>query len=176
MTGAKLLASEADSVLLASGGRDDFHFGHRFAYAPVRADRALRDDEQVELGGVTLTARLTPGHTKGCTTWTTRVSEGGRNYNVVFVGSTTVPGYKLTDNAAYPNIAADYRETFRRLKKLPCDVFLASHGAFFGLREKIGLLARNPKRNPFVDPDGYRDFIRRTEDGFEAQLKEQQGR
>jgi len=123
LTGAKLMASEADAALLANGGNRDFHFGDRFSYAPVKADRILRDGDTIELGGVKMTAHLTPGHTKGCTTWTMRVTEGLKLYDIVFVGSTSVPGYKLVDNPTYPAIAADYARTFRILKQLPCDVF-----------------------------------------------------
>lgn len=173
LTKAKLLASESDAALLANGGKGDFSFGDRLSYKPVKADRILRDGENVKLGGTVLTAHLTPGHTKGCTTWTMNVSDNGKNYNVVFVGSTSVPGYKLIDNAEYPNIVADYKQTFRRMKKLPADVFLASHGNFFGLQEKIKLLAQNSNQNPFVDPKGYKDFLKRTEKEFRAQLKKQ---
>jgi len=174
LTKAKLLASEADAALLANGGKGDFSFGDRLSYTSVKADQILRDSENVKLGGTVLTAHLTPGHTKGCTTWTMKVSDSGKNYNVVFVGSTSVPGYKLIDNAEYPNIVADYKQTFRRLKKLPADVFLGSHGIFFGLQEKIKLLAQNSDQNPFVDPNGYKDFLKRTEKEFRAKLKEQQ--
>jgi len=174
LTKAKLLASEADAALLADGGKGDPNFGDRFFYAPVKADRILRDGEQVKLGGAILTAHLTPGHTKGCTTWTMKVSDNGKNYNVVFVGSISAPGYKLVDNVKYPNIVADYKQTFRRMKKLPSDVFLGSHGRFFELQKKIELLAQNPNQNPFIDPNGYKDYLKRSEKEFQAQLKEQQ--
>ena len=174
LTKAKLLASEADAALLADGGKGDPNFGDRFFYAPVKADRILRDGEQVKLGGAILTAHLTPGHTKGCTTWTMKVSDNGKNYNVVFVGSVSAPGYKLIDNVKYPNIVADYKQTFRRMKKLPSDVFLGSHGRFFELQKKIELLAQNPNQNPFIDPNGYKDYLKRSEKEFQAQLKEQQ--
>lgn len=169
-TGARLFASEADAPLLAAGGRGDFAFGDRFAFAPVKADRLLRDGERVRLGGVTLTARLTPGHTKGCTTWTMRAREGRRRYDVVFVGSTTVPGYKLLGTPQYPDMVADYERTFRLMKRLPCDVFLASHGNFYEMLEKAERLARGGRVNPFVDPGGYRRFLAQTERAFREQL------
>ena len=174
LTKAQLFASRADAELLANGGKGDFNFGDRLAYAPVKADRILRDGDKVRLGGTVLTALLTPGHTRGCTTWTMKVSEGGRNFNVVFLGSMSAPGYQLIGNEKYPNIVSDYRLTFRRLKQLKADVFLGSHGRFFGLPEKMKLLAQNPNQNPFIDPNGYKDFLDRTEKGFEAQLKEEQ--
>ncbi len=170
-TGARLEASAADAELLAAGGRGDFHFGDRLSYEPVKADRLLRDGDRVRLGGVTLTAHLTPGHTKGCTTWTMRVKEGRKRYNVVFVGSTTVPGYKLIGNSQYPHIVADYERTFRLMKRLPCDVFLASHGNFYDMREKAELLAKGQSPNPFIDPLGYSTFLAETEKAFREQLK-----
>jgi metallo-beta-lactamase class B len=174
LTGAKLMASQADSLLLAAGGKDDFHFGDRLSYRPVKADRILHDGDQVELGGVTMTTHLTPGHTKGCTTWTMKVQEGLKQYDVVFVGSTTVPGYKLVDNPKYPTIAADYDLTFRVLKSLSCDVFLASHGSFYSMQEKSRLLEQGKKPNPFIDKRGYRRFIAQTERDFRQELRRQE--
>ena len=173
-TGAQLAASEAEAALLAAGGRGDFQFGDRLTFEPVTADRILRDGDLVGLGGVTMVARLTPGHTKGNTTWTMRVSEGRRVYDVVFVGSTTVPGYKLVGNPEYPEIAADYARTFRLLKSLPCDVFLAPHGSFNSMLRKAELLAGGKRPNPFIDPRGYRRFLAETEKAFREQLKREQ--
>jgi metallo-beta-lactamase class B len=134
----------------------------------------LRDGDQVELGGVTMIAHLTPGHTKGCTTWTMKVSDGSRHYSVVFVGSSTVPGYKLVDNRQYPTIVADYEHTFRVLKSLRCDVFLGSHGSFYSMRGKLTLLLQGASPNPFLDASGYREFVARTERAFHDELKRQQ--
>lgn len=173
LTGARLMASQADAKLLARGGRGDFHFGDRLSYPPVKADRILSNDDMIELGGVTMIAHLTPGHTKGCTTWTMKVKEGLQQYDVVFLGSTTVPGYKLVNNAQYPAIAADYDLTFRVLNSLPCDVFLASHGSFYSMLEKRKVLAQGGKRNPFIDEPGYRRFIRQTEKAFRVELRRQ---
>lgn len=173
LTGAKLMTSEADAALLAAGGKGDPNFGDRFAYEPVKADRILRDGKKVELGGVTMVARLTPGHTKGNTTWTMTVNDGFKRYNVVFAGSTSAPGYKLVDNPNYPGIVADYERTFRILKSLPCDIFLAPHGNFFDLTEKSKLVEEGAKQNPFVDPKGYRRYIEDTEKAFRKQLEQQ---
>ena len=170
LTGATLMASEADAQLLAAGGKGDFAFGDRFPFEPVKADRILRDGDTVELGDVTMVAHLTPGHTKGCTSWTMKVREGGKIYNVVFVGSTTAPGYTLVDNKKYPTIVEDYARTFRLLKSLPCDVFLGSHGSFFSLEEKSQLLAQGKESNPFIDPEGYKNFLEDTEVEFKRQL------
>jgi metallo-beta-lactamase class B len=176
LTGAKLAASEADAVQLATGDRDDFQWGNRFEFAPVQADRILHDGDTVELGGVWLVAHLTPGHTRGNTTWTMEVKDGGKTYNVVFLGSTSAPGYRLVNNRKYPNIVADYQKSFRVLESLPCDVFLGSHGSFFQLKEKMAKLAAGATANPFIDPQGYRQFIEDSKKDFYEQLKEQQAK
>ena len=178
LTGAKLLISEADAPLVSQGGRGDFYWGDKPTFEPAVVDRTLRDKDEVKLGGVTLVARLTPGHTKGCTTWTMKVREDGRELDVVFVGSTTVPGYKLVNNSLYPNIAADYAYTFALLKSLKCDVFLGPHGSFFSLPEKMLRLGKGEKTNPFIDPQGYKRFVERTESEYLRQLNKEksQGR
>nr|AIA13504.1 BJP_beta_lactamase [uncultured bacterium] len=173
LTGAKLMTSEADATLLANGGKGDFQWGDDLSYKPVKADRVLRDNDKVELGGVTLTARLTPGHTKGSTTWMMKVNEAGKQFDVIFVGSTSAPGYKLVDNPKYPGIVADYTYTFRLLKSFHCDVFLGPHGSFFALLDKAGRLKQGEQNNPFIDPKGYREFLEESEKDFLEQLEKQ---
>lgn len=173
LTGASLVISEGDAELISNGGKGDFAWGDSLAYSPAKPDRLIRDKDKVELGGVTMIARLTPGHTKGCTTWTMKVRDGREELDVVFIGSTTAPGYKLVNNAKYPDIAADYARTFELLKSLKCDVFLAPHGSFFALKEKTQRLEKGAKSNPFIDPDGYRRFIRRTEGEYREQFAKQ---
>jgi len=173
LTGATLMASEADAALLAAGGKGDPNFGDKLAYEPVKADRILRDGDKVELGGVTMTAHLTPGHTKGNTTWTMTVTEGTKSYNVVVAGSTSTPGYKLVDNPNYPGIVVDYQRTFQILKTLPCDIFLGPHGNFFDLTKKSKLLEQGEKQNPFIDPDGYKRYIEENEKAFQTELERQ---
>lgn len=173
LTGAQLMLSEADAELAANGGKGDFQWGERFTYEPARADRILHDKEQIELGGVTMTARLTPGHTKGSTTWLMKVTEDGKTYDVVFVSSTTAPGYTLVNNSNYPNIVSDYESTFRLLRTFPCDVFLAPHGSSFELLQKAERLTRSEKPNPFIDGKSYRDYLDRTEKEFVEMLSKQ---
>jgi metallo-beta-lactamase class B len=171
LTGAKLVASAADAELLARGGKGDFHFADRLSYAPVKTDRVISDNEEITLGSSTLTAHLTPGHTKGCTTWTTTTEEGGHRYHVVFLGGVTIPGYRLIDNAQYPNIATDYAHTFDVLNHLRCDVFLGAHGSYFGFEKKHAKLGE--VSNPFVDPDGYRNYVTELQRTFEETLRQQ---
>ncbi|HYL05989.1 MAG TPA: subclass B3 metallo-beta-lactamase [Thermoanaerobaculia bacterium] len=159
-TGARLLASAGDAPLLEAGGRGDPFFGDQLPFPPVKVDHLLRDGEAVTLDGTTLVAHLTPGHTRGCTTWSMQVAEQGRRHDVVFVGSTSVlAGYRLLDHPTYPGIAEDYARTFSTLAALPCDVFLGSHASFYGGADKARRLREGVTPNPFVDPQGYRSFV-----------------
>jgi metallo-beta-lactamase class B len=146
------------------------------SFPAITPDRIIHDGDTVDLGGVKMTAHLTPGHTRGCTTWSMVTEDNRKTYNVVFVGSASVlPNYKLIDHpgnpATYPGIEADYEKTFRVLKSLPCDVFLASHGQFYSLVQKRQAMSKNPARNPFIDPAGYRAYIKRAEAAFRAELQ-----
>ena len=161
-TGARLMVMEGDvaDVQSTSQGRPGAH-----------VDRVLHDGDTVELGGATLTAHLTPGHTKGCTTWTMRVDEGGRTLNAVIVGSPNVnPGYVLVGNTTYPAIATDYEKTFTVLKGLPVDLFLGAHGAYFGLKAKYQAL-KGGSTNPFVDPAGYAAYVAEREAAFRKEVR-----
>lgn len=176
-TGASYAVMAQDVAVVESGGRADFHYG-RFPgslYPPTKVDRTLHDGDTVALGGTVLTARLTAGHTKGCTTWTLAVNDAGRTLNVVIIGSPNVnSGYKLVDNTNYPEIAADFERMFRTLKTLPCDLFLGSHGSYFDLTEKLP--RRNPgATNPFIDPAGYTRYVAEKDQAFRAELARQQG-
>jgi metallo-beta-lactamase class B len=139
----------------------------------AHVDRVLHDGDTVELGGSKLVAHLTPGHTKGCTTWTLQVRDGGRTLNTVIVGSPNVnPGYILVGNTDYPKIADDYVKTFAVLKGLPCDLFLGAHGAYFGLKAKYEKMKAGGG-NPFIDPAGYKTYIAEREDTFRKEWARQ---
>ena len=173
-TGAEYLVMDADVPVVESGGKTDFQYGASSLYTPTKVDRVLHDGDEVKLGGTVLVAHLTPGHTKGCTTWTMKITDGGKTYNVVIIGSPNVnEGYKLVHNAAYPQIARDYERTWRVLKSLPCDIFLGAHGNYFGLEEKYARL-KEAGPNPFIDPDGYKKYVAQKELDFYAELKKQQ--
>lgn len=172
LTGAKLMVMDADVPEIESGGANDFQYHQH--WTPVKVDRILHDGDKVQLGGLTLTAHLTPGHTKGCTTWTTELKRDGRLYHVVIVGSANVnTGYKLVGNKQYPQIAADYAKTFRVLRSLPCDIFLGAHGEYYGMDEKLKRL-RAGDTNAFIDPKGYRAFVDEHERAFRDELAKQQ--
>jgi metallo-beta-lactamase class B len=164
LTGAQVMAMAEDVPALERmrpGGK------------PHPIDRTLRDGEEVTLGGSTLVARLTPGHTKGCTTWTLTVQDGGRPYNVVIIGSMgSNPGFQFVNNPTNPTIAEEYKQGFKVLRSLTADVPLASHPAMYGLAEKYPKIGQGP--NPFIDPAGYITELDIVEDLFLRVLAEQQ--
>ncbi len=175
LTGAKYMVMDADVPEIENGGESNFQYGRmpNMRYKPVKVDRVLHDGDQVKLGDVVMVAHLTPGHTKGCTTWTMKVRDGGKTYDVVIVGSPNVnPGYKLVNNALYPQIASDYEKMFRVLKALPCDVFLGAHGNYYGMEAKYAKLA-DGGANPFIDPQGYRAYVDEREQTFRTELAKQ---
>ncbi len=175
LTGASYMVMDADVPVVESGGKADFQYSSpEFLYKPTKVDRVLHDGDEVNLGGTVLVAHLTPGHTKGCTTWTMKVTEGGKTYDVVIVGSPNVnPGYKLVHNPAYPQIAEDYERMWRVLKSLRCDIFLGAHGSYFGMEEKYARMKEGGV-NPFVDPAGYQKFVADKEQEFRTELAKQQ--
>jgi metallo-beta-lactamase class B len=177
MTGAKYRVMDADVSEIESGGKTDFQYGISpdAQFPATKVDRVLHDGDEVKLGGAVLVAHLTPGHTRGCTTWTMKVVDGGKTLDVVIVGSPNVnAGYKLVNNVLYPQIAQDYELTFKTLKSLPCDIFLGAHGSYYGMESKFARL--NPGGvNPFIDPKGYKSYVAEREQAFRAELQKQSG-
>jgi len=175
LTGAKYMVMDADAPVVESGGEKDFFYSHTpgMLYPATKVDRVLHDGDTVTLGATVLTAHLTPGHTKGCTTWTMKVNEGRQSYDVVIVGSANVnEGYKLVSDPEYPQMASDYGKAFRVLRSLHCDVFLGAHGGYYDLEGKYARRGANP--NPFIDPKGYKEFVEDREQAFQAELSRQQ--
>jgi metallo-beta-lactamase class B len=176
-TGARYMVMDADVATVESGGEADFHYPDT-RYPQAKVDRVLHDGDEVRLGGTALVAHKTPGHTRGCTTWTLRVADGGRVLDVVIVGSWSVnPGYRLVDRrdrpASYPHIAGDYQHTFAVLKQLPCDVFLGAHGSYFDLLGKLDRLTPATAVTVWIDPEGYRAAVLEHESAFQAELAQQ---
>jgi metallo-beta-lactamase class B len=165
LTGAQVMAMAEDVPALRAmtpGGKEH----------PI--DRVLHDGETVTLGGTTLVAHLTPGHSRGCTTWTLKTQENGKTYDVVIIGSFgTNPGFKLVNNAEVPGIAAEFTRAFAVARTLPCDVPLGSHPAMYGMQEKYAKLAAGGP-NPFIDPAGYKLEVDIAEAMFRAVLAQQQ--
>lgn len=174
-TGSKYMVMEPDVRVTEDGGKSDFFYGEspESLYRPAKVDRVLHDGDQVKLGGSVLTARLTPGHTKGCTTWTMKVIEDGKTYDAVIVGSPNVnAGFRLVNNAKYPRIAEDYSRTFEVLRSLHCDIFLGAHGDYYGLERKFrSYAAEGP--SVFIDPEGYRAYVAERERTFRQEWDRQ---
>lgn len=177
LTGAKVMVPAIDAQVMADGGRSDFREDGRELFKPVKPDRAVGDGETVRFGGMVFVAHLTPGHTKGCTTWTTIAEDGGKKYNVVIVCPAAVAGDRapLVNNSKYPNIAEDFVKAFTVFRSLPCDVFLGMRSGIFHLDEKRKLLDQGTKPNPFIDPKGYRDYITEYERRYLDQLAKDRG-
>jgi acetyl esterase/lipase len=174
LTGAKVYVMRGDDEVIASGGKGQYLYASD-RWDPCKVDHVLNDREEVKLGGVTLVARLTPGHTRGCTTWTWKVEDGSKKHDVVVIGSPNVnPGYRLVNNKEYPEIADDFAHTFAVLKSLPCDVFLGAHGSYYGMVERYALLKKEPEKNPFVNPERYKEYVALKERAFRKTLAEQQ--
>lgn len=171
LTGASIMALGDDATAIAAGVDDSALGGAGWTAAKV--DRVLKDGDTVTLGDVTLTAHHTPGHTKGCTTWTTTVKDGSQSYAVVFVGGTSInEGVRLLGNARHPGIVEDYARTFRVLKGLQPDVFLAQHGRLYNMEDKRARL-KAATGNPFIDREGYRRFVSEQETAYLKQLAQE---
>ncbi len=172
--GVKFYASADDGAVVAAGGKGDpLLKGARFEYEPVKPDVIVKDGDTVSLGGWTLTAHITGGHTKGCTTWTFPVTVAGKVRQALDLCSASVlPGYKLGRTETYPGQTGDYEHSFAEWKRLPCEVFIASHGSFFDMKAKRVLLDAG-KSDAFVDPKGCRAFVDGAEASFRKELKKQ---
>jgi metallo-beta-lactamase class B len=165
LSGARVMAMEQDVPALRA-----MTPGNK----PHPIDRVLHDGDEVTLGGMTLVAHLTPGHTRGCTTWTFKVQQGGRSYDVAIIGSMGVnPGFILVNNSRTPQIAEEYKRGFQVLHGLACDIPLGSHPAMYRMAEKYANLGKQDA-NPFIDPDGYKTELDTEEGVFRAELERQQ--
>jgi metallo-beta-lactamase class B len=183
-THAKNMVMEGDVSVVETGARTDFlaPSPNILDYAPTHVDRILHDGDTVSLGGTTLTAHKTAGHTRGCTTWTMRTHIPGEPANtlrdVVIVGGVSFWSeyhFVATSNrhVSYPGIVQDFRHTFALLHALPCDVFLGAHGGYFDMLTK---LKQYPKEGPgvFIDHTGYENFVTDAQRTFEQAFSEQQ--
>jgi metallo-beta-lactamase class B len=173
-SGASFRAVAQEVQPLEHAGKGTFYRGEKDLFKSVHVDRTLHDGDIVKLGNTTMTAHLTAGHSPGCTTWTTTVKDHGKTLAVAFVCQLSLPaGQALVDNAFYPSIASDFKRTFMTLEALPCDVFLAEHGRDYDLQGKIAKMKTESADNPFIDPQGYRNLIHKSQAEFEIALDEQ---
>lgn len=173
LSGAQLMASEGDRSALEGGfylGSEDDSYLNT---PPVKVDRLVADGELVDHGRVKLTAHITPGHTRGCTSWTMDVEQDGKIHEVLFFCSATVAANRLVGPPQYEGIVADYRKTFAITKNWKPDVFLSNHPEFFGFKAKREKqLASDPLA--FVGADDFPKFIAKMAVDFEAGLQKQE--
>lgn len=179
-TGARLMVMDGDAQVVETGDAHDFGGTDLLPYAPAHVDRVLHDGEVVRLGGVALTAHRTAGHSRGCTTWTMTAKLDGREEPVVIVGGyAALDSYRLVARpghpASYPGIAADFEQTFRTLRGLPCGIFLGAHGSYFGMQAKLAEMPVKGER-VWIDPAGYAAMIAEAQQKFEQQVSEQVAR
>ncbi len=176
-TGASLQVSGPDADVIERGGLRDFSFGEAYPFPPATVDRRLKDGDTVALGGMSLTAHVTPGHTIGCTTWTFDVADRGRTLHAVdLCGLSILSTTRVTGMPGYPGIATDYPKTFAALRNLPVDIFIGAHASYYDGMEKARVARTNPSGpNPFIDPDGFRRSIDSSETRFRDQLARERG-
>lgn len=177
LTGAQLIASAGDKSALERGKHEGDNINGIASFSAVKVDRVIGEGDTVTLGGTTLTARLTPGHTKGATSWTVTVKDNGKPLRVLFFGSTSVAGNVLVGNKTHPAIVQDYRLSFERMATEPVDIFLPNHPFFTDLDAKSAqqTTIRDPKlkAQPFIDAKAFPIFLAKSKADFEAELKRQ---
>jgi|UniRef100_UPI0037850508 metallo-beta-lactamase class B len=173
-TKAQYFVMEEDADAVESGGAKKSRLKADYTqFTPAKVDRRLKDGDEVKLGGSTLIANLTPGHTRGCTTWTMKVD----GLNAVIIGSPNVnPGYILVGNKDYPGIATDYERTFRFLKAQPVDLFLGAHGGYYDMNAKHTRFLVAGGTNHFIDPEGYHRYVEDREKAFLTEFAKQQAK
>lgn len=172
-SGAQLYASAGDRPALEKGVYPGWETRVELNFPPVKVDRVLADGDKVRLGGVSLTAVLTPGHSAGCTSYLMHVTERGRGHTVFFLCSASVAANRLVPDPQYPGIIVDYHKTFARLKTLHADVYLAPHAEFYDLFGKRAAMGTS-KENPFVKPGELEAATNDFETAFEQELARQQ--
>lgn len=175
-TGARMIASAADRKALETGTYLGFEEVKALDFDPVKVDQVIGDGQKVSLGGMVLTAHITPGHTAGCTTWTFPVKVDGKVRQVLLYCSTSVALNRLVNKARgpqYPGIVSDYQKTFARLKTMKADIFLAPHNEQFDLDAKRARLKAGVP-NPFIDPTELARTVAASEADFQRDLAKQQ--
>jgi metallo-beta-lactamase class B len=174
-TGAKIAMMREEVELFESGGKLDFHYGmsKAFEFTPAKVDTVFRDEDEIKLGDIRIKALLTPGHTKGSTTYVTKIAADGKTYTVVFPDGTSVnPGYRVAVNPSYKGIGDDYRRTFRTLEGLKPDIWLNGHTNTFSYDAKQKRAAKDGAA-AWVDPEGYKKFVAAAKEKFEAAEKQE---
>lgn len=183
-SGAKLYASAPSAEVIDAGGGDEaamlplmkpFVWTGLITYAPAHVDGTFKDGDTIRVGTTALVAHITPGHTRGCTTWSLQVHEGERVLDVVSACSLSMlPGMRFTEPQRYPGIRTDFERTFRTLRSLPVDIWVTAHARDFGRYRKFKARGTTGDSvTPFIDPEGYRAYIDSGEARFQRLFAEQ---
>ncbi|ERH64852.1 SPR family subclass B3 metallo-beta-lactamase [Serratia marcescens] len=172
-SGARLVASAANARQLALGGRQDFALGDSLTFPAVQTDIVVADGDSITLGGLTLTAMMTPGHLPGATSWLTTLRHNGKPYRFIYADSLATPDYYLIGNKNYPQLIEDIRGSFARLARVQADIFIANKGTRFALADKWRRLQAGDTQ-AFIDPAGLQRYVQESQQGFEEQLKRQE--
>jgi metallo-beta-lactamase class B len=168
-TGARFDASAGDALALERGlPRGDTDYSAT-AFPPIKVDQVIQDGQRIAIGDAVLTAHLTPGHTPGCTSWSTDVSDGNRRLRVLFLCSITVAGNVLVGNRAYPAIAVDFEKTFAKLATMQADIVLTSHPEIAHVLEREARVEAGDRR-AFIDPTSLRRIVVHSKADFESAL------
>ena len=167
-----MIAGEADKPLLEGGYYPGAKDETLLQFPPVKVDRTVREGDTVAVGGVTLTARATPGHSPGCTSWEFNVKDGDATRSVLIFCSGTVALNRLVGSPTYPGIVEDYRKTFARARDMKVDVLLAPHPEMYNMQDKRSVLSDGAP-NPFVNPGEFNAYAATLEKAFEDALAKQ---
>jgi metallo-beta-lactamase class B len=171
-SGAQLVAGEADKPLLEGGYYPGAREETALNFPPVKVDRTVREGDTVTIADVTLTARETPGHSPGCTSWEFSVKDGDATRSALIFCSGTVALNRLVTNPTYPGIVTDYKKTFARAQDMKPNVLLAPHPEMYKMAEKRTKLAEGGP-NPFVNPGEFNAYAATLEKAFEDALAKQ---
>jgi len=186
VSGATVAASAPGKTALERGMPTDddpqVAFGPRFqAFPAVKSVQAVRAGEVLRVGGLKVTAHLTPGHTPGSTTWTWDSCEGSRCLHIVYADSLTAvsaPSFRFTGDAAHPSRADSFRASIATVAALPCDIVVSAHPGAAGLDDRLarrGTLAPGAPGDPVVDQQGCREYAARAAKTLEVRIAEERG-
>lgn len=171
-TGAQLIAGERDKPLLEGGYYPGDEKNEDLAFPPVKVDRPVKEGDKVTLGGTTLTAHATPGHSPGCTSWEMTVKDGDQDREVLFFCSGTVALNRLVGQPTYPGIIDDYRATYIKVRAMKIDVLLGPHPEVYGMQAKRAEM-KDGAPNPFVKPGELATYATNLSEDFDKQLGKQ---
>ena len=180
---AKIITSKATADILATGGKSDFRniaYGEEARlFEPVKVDGIIGHQETLTLGGVTLTAHLTPGHTTGTTTWSMKVNDNGRTYDAVFMGGVSSSGIErapLLNNELYPEILTDFQQSFKYLRSMNCDIYFEARAISINLNEKLAKRESGENQvSPFVNAQDCKKYLEFYEARLNKQLADEKG-